>query len=518
MGQNLSILLYSSQKQASVGDIVEITIRNNVDFGLILSENVEEGIKHKVKVEAASVSPIKSEVILNPPDGIFRDTQDDGHISIDNKTTKSEVLSKKFEIKEINKILPIKLTREQIQFIKIFADNTFNSLNDTWDTITQPYNLLTQKQWKELQEIADLQHKAIMSQSTPNNSQRITLSNNNQNTQNDPFIEAKKSDNVEPDIKNNENVLNSPKEDQKTPKVEFLVDFDIIVRIMYIIRSLTGVIKGELKDLKQGINRQLLIVLPEKKYLNKVYKSIFNEISHSKELSQIVEILYYASEPTKKPKECVWSMLNFGKNNLENLKIVEAPSVSPKNLNLGLTNNSPGSIHDNMVVGNKKSLPDRIFRSAQDDGYISKPIPLDNSTNTNQTSQNVDNSNQTPRLQIIVSTRSGLFLPFTTLTDIILVDEGNSMYIQDQNSLYYDSREAIFLISKALNANISFISPLPSIRLYNMYDKQALKKQMTNYANIIQKRRKIKITRFDKKTSKYDLFGYEIEQILEKNV
>ena len=45
MGQNLSILLYSSRKQASVGDIVEINIRNNLDYGLILSENIEEKIK-----------------------------------------------------------------------------------------------------------------------------------------------------------------------------------------------------------------------------------------------------------------------------------------------------------------------------------------------------------------------------------------------------------------------------------------------------------------------------------------
>jgi hypothetical protein len=504
MGQNLSILLYSSQNQASVGDIVEITIRNNVDFGLILSENVEEGIKHKV--EAASVPPIKSLIIdsnskvLNGTDDFNNfeggSTSGSSRYAQDDSVTKSEVKTKKFEIKEINKILPIKLSTEQIQFLKIFSDNTFNSLNDTWDAITQPYSLLTQKQWKELDQIADLRSKSNTKQLVDNIDNTNTSSKGNQKALNDTFIEAKKLDKT---TEKSESVPERPKEDQITPKVEFLIDFDIIVRIMYIIRSLTCIIKEDQKALKQGINRQLLLVFPEKKYLNKVYKSIFNEISRSKELSEIIEVLYYAGEPTKKPKQCVWSMLDF-------------QNINSK-INFAETKNQKIEIETDIIMTENGSS-----RFAQDDTSIlnSKNPPNNTSSNNiNQTSQNVKIGNQPPRLQIILSTRSGLFLPFTALTDIILVDEGNSMYIQDQNSLYYDTREAIFLISKAFNANISFISPLPSIRLYNMYNKEALEKQITNYANIIQKPRKIKITRFDKKSSKYDLFGYEIEQILE---
>jgi hypothetical protein len=479
MGQNLSILLYSSQKQASVGDIVEITIRNNIDYGLILSENIEEGIKWK-NLTAITVSLQVSQETPNQTNKIFGSTQDDEPSTVKNNISKSEVLSKKFEIKEINKILPIKLSQSQIQFLKIFADNTFNSLNDTWDAISHSYSLLTQKQWKELQEIADLEYKAISSQYVENSFQPITSSNKNLKAQNDTFIEVKNSEL----IAKSDVLSNKPK---IPPKVEFLIDFNMIVRIMYIIRSLTHMIKEDQKALKQSINRQLLIVFPEKKYLNKVYKSISNEILKSKELSEIVEILYYASEPTKKPKECIWSMLNFKKD----LQSITATTVSPLKSE-GIPN-----------------PPNRIFRYAQDDTHIFDSIK-------NQTSQNVDNGDLTPRLQIILSTRSGIFIPFTTLTDIILVDEGNSMYIQDQNSLYYDTREAIFLISKAFNANISFISPLPSIRLYSMYNKQTLEKEMVSNQAIAQKPRKIKITLFDKKSSKYNLFGYEIEQILEE--
>jgi primosomal protein N' len=220
-------------------------------------------------------------------------------------------------------------------------------------------------------------------------------------------------------------------------------------------------------------------------------------------------LLYYTSEPTKKPKECIWSMLNWDNKNsrIENRSVEVHELQKPQSLRASPL--SRGNLAQDI-----SNLPDRIFDSAQDDVCSSTLASIDNSLYINQTSQN-NNNYIAPKLQIILSTRSGLFLPFTALTDIILVDEGNSMYIQDQNSLYYDTREAIFLISKAFNANISFISPLPSIRLYNMYNKQALDQEMINNQAIAQKPRKIKVTRYDKKSSKYDLFGYEVEQILE---
>jgi hypothetical protein len=447
MGQNLSILVYSSQKQASVGDIVEISIRYNVDYGLVLSENLEEKSKYD---SVATVSPQKTHEVSNSLDDIVPHIQDSSFLQ--NSISKTNPIKneiKKFEIKEINKVLPIKLSMEQIQFLKIFSDNTFNSLNDTWDALTMPYGLLTQKQWIELENITNSTESKINSPLLQNHLHTTNISNNWQKAQNEPIIEDKKIE----DLQKKQVLSNSFK---IAPKVDFLIDLDIKVRIMYIIRSLICSFQAIVSDSNSTINKQLLIIFPEKKYLNKIYKFIANEILKSKELLQYTELLYYASEPTKKPKECIWSMLN--------IKNVTATTVSPlKNYN------------------------------------------------SNQTSQN---TNITSKLQIILSTRSGLFLPFTSLTDIILVDEGNSMYIQDQNSLYYDTREAIFLISKAFNANISFISPLPSIRLYNMYNKDTLEKEMVNNQAIAQKPRKIKITRFDKKSSNNDLFGYEIEQVL----
>ena len=73
--------------------------------------------------------------------------------------------------------------------------------------------------------------------------------------------------------------------------------------------------------------------------------------------------------------------------------------------------------------------------------------------------------------QIIFGTRASLFLPFSNLLQIILVDEANSMYIQDQGGLYYDTREAVFLLAKTHNCHLDFVSTLPSLRLFGFYEQ-----------------------------------------------
>jgi primosomal protein N' len=73
--------------------------------------------------------------------------------------------------------------------------------------------------------------------------------------------------------------------------------------------------------------------------------------------------------------------------------------------------------------------------------------------------------------QIIFGTRASLFLPFSNLLQIILVDEANSMYIQDQGGLYYDTREAVFLLAKTHDCPLDFVSTLPSLRLFEFYQQ-----------------------------------------------
>ena len=121
------------------------------------------------------------------------------------------------------------------------------------------------------------------------------------------------------------------------------------------------------------------------------------------------------------------------------------------------------------------------------------------------------------RVQVIFSTRSGIFIPFCNLGQIILIDEANSVYIQDQNSIYYDTRDAVFLLSSVFGSNLNFISKLPSIRLYNSYSNELLIQNLTKSTSNQKKQLKLKITRFDKKSAKFSLFGWEVEQLLKKD-
>ena len=121
IGNTLSVLTYSSQKPLDIGDIVQIEIRNSVDFGLIISQNTDYN-QDMINTEA-------------------------------NETPSLDIA----KIKEITAKMPVRLSRQQMQFLKIFSDNTLNSLNDVWDSIWRPFELLTKKQWNILNSNNDLE-------------------------------------------------------------------------------------------------------------------------------------------------------------------------------------------------------------------------------------------------------------------------------------------------------------------------------------------------------------------------
>lgn len=119
---------------------------------------------------------------------------------------------------------------------------------------------------------------------------------------------------------------------------------------------------------------------------------------------------------------------------------------------------------------------------------------------------------------IIFGLRSSLFLPFGTLHDIICLDEGNPFYIQEQNSVYYDTRDTVFLLSNAFTANLTFLSTVPSIRLQKMYSESVMQEIMTNYASESEKRLKIKITNPQAKFDKNSLFSDDLEEYLDQKL
>jgi primosomal protein N' len=355
IGHNLSVLTYSSSEELQTGQAVEILIRNSLDTGLVLGESLNNNFDEN-------------------------------------------------KVKEIEKILPIKLSSSQILFLKLFNDNTFNSLNDTWEAVYKPYTLLTKKQHKELDEI------------NKNDKQDILL----------------------------ENITN------KKETIEFELNFDYVIRIMNLIRSIIDKTQNAQNADKIEINKQIIIVFPERKLLYKIHELIQVEITKNKELNSLTNLWIYFGGKDKNCKSTVWNLVKkqFSENNLN-------------------------------YVGPKKN-------------------------------QNYHNCN----FDIIFTTRAGIFLPFTNLDTIIFVDEANSMYIQEQNSLYYDTREAIFLLNKAFLSSLIFVSPLPSVRLYDFYSKANQNEFLTKYSQETSKPLNIEITRYDKKSAKFNLFSWQVEQIL----
>ncbi len=124
------------------------------------------------------------------------------------------------------------------------------------------------------------------------------------------------------------------------------------------------------------------------------------------------------------------------------------------------------------------------------------------------------NQDSKQRINIILSTKAGIFLPFSSINKIILVDESNSFYIQEQNSLYYDTRDACFLLSKSFNCDLDFISTLPSIRLSNFYSESVLNKISTNYSQNNKKLPRIKIYEKNFKNDKFKVISNQILDIL----
>lgn len=292
------------------------------------------------------------------------------------------------KIKTVTEILPYTYNQNQFKLIKIIAQNTFNATNIVFDAFLQPLKLLTKKDWNIL----------------------------------DGKFEIEKNLNLQ--IEKTQNVRN-------LEKSEFFVEKDILVRIIYIIRSQINIIID-----KHLINQQILILFPEKKLLDKIFSSLkLNSEFDKLVLENNLDILSFSGDVSAKSKSCVKEIL------------------------------APGN----------------------------------NST------------------QIIFGTRSSLFLPFTNLIQIVVVDESNSFYIQEQNSLYYDARDIAFLISSTLMTKLDFVSTLPSGRLYNFYSKELLTTNLTLDTKNNQKPLKIQISERNSKSDAFSLFSDNVELAITGN-
>ena len=73
-------------------------------------------------------------------------------------------------------------------------------------------------------------------------------------------------------------------------------------------------------------------------------------------------------------------------------------------------------------------------------------------------------NDQKSKKNVYFTTRAGLFLPFSDISAIMLIDESNSMHIQEQGGLYFDAREVVFLLASQFESDLYFHSNFPSVR------------------------------------------------------
>lgn len=252
------------------------------------------------------------------------------------------------KIKPLTRILPFQLSEQQISFIFSLSQNTFNSLNLICSATMQFLDLIGIKEMRLLEQEKEMQKNLINRDKTR------------------AILEKKITTKIIP---------NKPIFYLETEEIP------ITVRIRYIIRT-----NIDLFPTSSAKSRISLVIFPEKKLLDKIYKNFAKT-----ELSQIpdAKLLKFSGDKLKHSKETLKEIL-----------------------------------------------------SEQPDKHL-----------------------------IIFSTRAGLFLPYSDIEQIILIDESSSFHIQDQNQIYYDTRDAVFFLSQAHNSKLAFVSTTPSVRLFQFYDK-----------------------------------------------
>ncbi len=470
LGSNVQFLLYSSQVEHRIGEVVSVNVRNNVILGLVITrEGESQGFFEQFDVS---------------------------------------------KVKEINESEGLLFNDSQLKYLELIANNTFNSIATTAQSMFQGYTLLNQKNKKRLQEyyndkitkdkitnyesiekntvilrepknppvilnsfqdLENLEQKENQLQSLD----KTKSQTNNQNNSNQNFSTQ---DNPQPQEQSTTKINgfdNLPKTSPKQARIEFELVNDYLVRIMYIIRSVISECNNTPKSLKQSQNKTILVIFPELKTVNYYYELINKQLLTDFESS--VETSAKSTKTTS--KSLSKDILDYVPENTPPNKIIKQNSKK---------------LFDNINQSLLQNINLAVFSSTK--SKSAQSVILDIITND--------------KLNIILGSKSALFLPFQSLEQIILIDEANTFYIQEQNSMYYDARDVVFLLSKAYNANLNFISKVASIRLHNFYSKELIGQYMTKYQDIHSTPPIIKITKNSARHSNFELFGYDVEKLL----
>ena len=83
-------------------------------------------------------------------------------------------------------------------------------------------------------------------------------------------------------------------------------------------------------------------------------------------------------------------------------------------------------------------------------------------------------NDENSKKKVYFTTRAGLFLPYSNISAIILADESNSMHIQEQGGLYFDSRETVYLLASGFKSDLYYQSNFPSVRFAELEKSASL--------------------------------------------
>jgi len=548
----------------------------------------------------------------------------DGVVFGENKTENQVVGELSLEIEKIKNIescQPFILKKDQIQFLRFLINNTFNNSGTVLASFLQPLKILNQKHWQALyfqnQYFPEI---ILLNKNTQNEILNENLKINLKSSENKPSQNWKKNldqksfetkaiekiknassindNNLETLNNLNEIILDSKNTikqlfNNEKPEVNFWLEEDFALRIMYIIRNLqekyhqiskklnkeiqskndlnnsktdckfqkisenltenietktkksnfienSTVQKTSLKKrhseeiLKNGkkienseknsfysftindkkIVFEIVIIFPENKLIDKIWQDLLESpiwqslLGKVKTQNWVLENYFWTSKINQQSRKTILELLNLE---------IEKKTTSKTTSKLGNKKIEKQKISEKKINQNYQNLETQNKIKTQSKNW--KSIKTQN-LNENLENENPEILENKYKLRIIWGTRSALFLPFNNLVQVILIDEANSFHIQEQNSLYFDSREAVFLLHKSTNSHLDFVSKLPSVRFKNFYQKDNLQKKpisktQKNESKFNQKIQ-LKITTSPQKYYNNNLFSHQIEQILQK--
>ena len=179
---------------------------------------------------------------------------------------------------------------------------------------------------------------------------------------------------------------------------------------------------------------------------------------------------------------------------------------SDKYLQLLVNNIKPYKDKDSVVL----ILTPNLFKSFEFKDFLEKKYGkiclLYNSKLSNNEKKRAWSKVIKEKKLIIIGVKSAIFLPFKSLDKILILDENDHLYKENDRVLRYNARDCSIMLSKIHNCKIELISDSPSIEsihnvktkkynLINYIDKNNLKPKLKNITviNSIEKKIKKKI-------------------------